>query len=667
MPVVGFDLALQRVLADGKSWGDVGPYEELRGTLRFAIDPENAANTRITDVGLAPRNATGQVEFASDVSIILPVDRARSSGRLLLDVVNRGNRVALPNFNRAPRLYVGPDTPLEAPIDLGDGFLMKRGFTVVACGWQIDTPNYPALITMTQGQDVPGLKGQVYVQLQSAMDTQNFLLSDKNHRAYPAADMHEQDAILEVRDMPDGDAQRLPRDTWRFGRLDDNGHYHSDPHYICSPQGFQKGRIYQIVYTTDWAPIIGLSFAALRDCIAWFKYGSDALRPPIDGIRYAYAYGRSQTGRLLRTYIYHDLNRDQQGREALDGIIANVAGGMRGEFNQRFGQNSKDRNNMLAQLFPFTSVPQTDSQTGATDSLHHLLDERGSSLKTFYTNSSAEYHRGDASLIHTDPDGSFDVEAGPNARVYHFTGTEHGLGFWPPTDKGETGEGENRAQNLRSVVDYAPLLRVCLVNLDRWVAEGVEPPPGRHPRIDEGTAVSPVDLKAVFDRIPNANYPERHALPCRRDYGLCEAREQVSILPPEVGKPYGTRVAAVDGDGNEVAGIKLPEIAVPLATHTGWTLRHPDIGGAQQLLMFAGGTIPFAADQAVRNATDDPRPSIAERYASKDDYLQRVRQAAEELVKACYLLGEDIDVCLAQASTYWDAFTKQPSTTSRTK
>ncbi len=657
MPVVGFDLAFQRPLADGKSWGDVGPYEELRGTLRFAINPTHTANGRITDVELAPRHGNGLVEFATDVSIILPVDRSRSRGRLLLDVVNRGNRVALPNFNRAPRLFLGPDTPAEALVDLGDGFLMKRGFTVVACGWQVDTPDYPALITMSQGQNAPGLEGRVYVQLQSPTDTSNFLLSDKNHQAYPTNDMDELDAVLEVRDMPDGEAQPVPRDAWRFGRIDPNGAYVPDPHYICAEQGFRKGLLYQIVYTTPWAPILGLSFAALRDCVSWLKYSTDAVAPPITGIRYAYAYGRSQTGRYLRTYIYNDFNLDEQGREALDGIIANIAGGMRGEFNQRFGQNSKDRNNMLAQLFPFASVTQTDPETQQTDSLHRRLDQRSSRLKVFYTNSSAEYHRGDASLVHTDPDGRHDIDVGPNVRVYHFAGTEHGLGSWPPTDVAQTGDGENRSQNLRSVVDYVPLLRACLVNLDSWVVEGVEPPPSQHPRLDDGTAVPPSTLRQVFDRIPAAHYPERHALPCRRDYGMLKTRQQVSRLPPQVGQPYGTRVSAVNDDGNEVAGIKLPEVAVPLATHTGWTRRHPDIGGDQQLLVFAGGTILFAVDAIERQSTGDPRPSISERYASKDDYLERVRKVAEQLVQQRYLLDEDIPVCLGQASKFWDAFT----------
>ncbi|MCI0438223.1 MAG: hypothetical protein L0177_03725, partial [Chloroflexi bacterium] len=621
-------------------------------------------NSRITDLGLAPRNKKGLVEFASDVSIILPVDRERGSGRLMLDVVNRGNRVALPNFNRATRPTITGDTPADVPVDLGDGFLMRRGYTVVACGWQFDTPDFPALITMRQGQqafdkDGKPLVGRVYMQLQSPVDTHNFLLSDKNHKPYPAYDMEERSAIMEVRDMPDGDAQPAPRDFWRFGRIDDSGNYVPDPGYVCSEKGFKKGLLYQIAYTTNWAPVLSLSFAALRDCVSWFKYGADSVAPPIEGIRYAYAYGRSQTGRYLRTYIYNDFNRDEQGREALDGIIANVAGGMRGEFNQRFGQNSKDRNNMMTQLFPFATIPQTDLETEETDSIHRRLDERGSHLKVFYTNTSAEYHRGDASLVHTDPDGRLDLDSNPNSRIYHFSGTEHGLGTWPPTDNTETGEGFHRAQNLRSAIDYTPLLRACLVNLDRWVAEGVPPPPSNHPRIADGTAVPPSALKKAFDRIPGASYPQRHALPRRRDYGLREDVEQVTTLPPRfvgIGKRYGSLVSAVDDDGNEVAGIKLPEIAVPLAAHTGWTLRHPDIGGERQLLMFAGGTIPFARDESERRAKGDPRPSIPERYKGKGDYLSRVRAAAEGLVKERYLLEEDIEVCLAQAAKFWDYF-----------
>ena len=653
MPVVGFDVKTQRVLADGKSWGDVGPYEELLGTLHFASDPENDSNSRITDIGLAPRNEEGQVEYTSDVSVILPVDRTRGSGKMLLDVVNRGNRVGLPVFNSTPRVSIEPDTPVDYDVDLGNGFLMRHGYTVVACGWQVDAPKKPALLTL-QGHNIPNMTGRVYTQLQAQEYTHNFLLSDKGHQAYPAADMVEAEAILEVRDMPDTQAYAVPRDDWRFGRIDDDGNYHSDPNYICSEEGFEKGRLYQIAYTTDWMPILGLSFAALRDSVSWLKYGSDGVERPIENIRHAYAYGISQTGRYLRTYIYNDFNRDESDREALDGIIANVAGGMRGEFNQRLGQNSKDRNNMMTHLFPFASVPQTDLETEETDSLHRRMDERGAQVKVMYTNSSAEYYRGDASLIHTDPDGKMDINVAASARVYHFTGTQHGIGSWPPTDTTESIEGVSRSQNMRNVIDYSPLLRACLFNLDRWVAEGVEPPPSSHPRADDGTAVPPAMIKRAFERIPHAHHPERIAIPRRRDYALREDVEQIQQMPPIVGEAFGTLLPAVDEDGNEVPGIRLPEVVVPLATHTGWTLRHPDIGGVTQLLMFAGATIPFASTPSGRVATGDPRRSIAERYASKEDYLELVRGAGVGLVEQGYMLEEDIERCVEQAERFWE-------------
>ena len=661
MPVNRFDVKFSRPLADGKSWGDAGPYEELRGTLHFDIDPEHSANERITDVGLAPRNADGRVEFSADVSIILPVDRSKASGKMVLDVVNRGNRVAFPNFNRATRPNIDANTPIDIEVDPGDGYLMRHGYVVVACGWQKDAPPYPALITLDSpdGVDPDGnpITGRIYSQFQSPTDTHNFLLSDKGHRAYPAADMDEPGASMEVRDEPDGQPQPIPREEWRFGRIDDDGNYVADPDYICSETMFQKGRLYQVIYNTVGARVLGLSFAALRDVTSWIKQGTPALESPVPGVKYAYAYGRSQTGRYLRTYVYNDLNLDEDGREALDGVIANVAGGMRGEFNQRFGQNSKDRNNMLTQLFPFASAQTIDRETEEIGSLHARLDERSSNIKVFYTNTSAEYHRGDASLLHTDPDGTRDVDPGTNTRIYHFTGTEHGLGMWPPTDVAAAGEeGQDRSQNLRNIIDYAPLLRACLANMDAWVVDGVEPPPSRHPRIDDGTAVPTDQPATVFNKIPGANYPGHHADPKRRDFGLMESREQVTTFPPREGKVFGSLVSAVDIDGNEVAGVTLPEVAVPIAATTGWTLRHPAVGGEAQLLVFAGGTVPFAATQAQRELVGDPRLSIEERYASKDVYLERVRAAGEALAAERYLIEEDIEVSVSQASKFWDWF-----------
>jgi hypothetical protein len=658
--VVGFELRLRRPLAGGATFGDAGPYEELKGRLRFALDPESPFNRPITDLDRAARDADGQVVFASDVSVLLPIEPARASGRLLLDVVNRGNTVAVPNFNHATRPVFAPGADPDPPVDAGDGFLMRRGWVVVSCGWQADLPDLPGLhrlhgVEARDGQGQP-LRGRVYTQLQAPEDVPHFLLSDRGHQAYPAADLDEPGALLTVQDQPDGGPVPIPRERWRFARSG-GGQVVPDPSHVWLEDGFRKGRLYRITYTAVGAPVLGLGLAALRDCAAWLKHGRAADGNLLAGaLHHAYAYGRSQTGRLLRTLVYHDLNRDEEGREVLDGILANVAGGMRGEFNQRFGQNSKDRPHMMAHLFPFTDVPQSDGETGRTDALHRAIDARGSRLKVFYTNTSAEYHRGDASLIHTDPDGTRDVAAGPHTRVYHFAGTEHGLGVWPPSDTqpapADPSGWVERSQHLRGTVNYGRLLRACLVSLDRWVSEGHEPPPGYHPRLDDGTAVPPETLAKVFDRIPGARYPRHHARPQRLDFGPAGA---APVLPPHPGPAHGSLVSAVDDDGNEIAGIRLPEVAVPLATHTGWNLRHPDIGGETQLLVFAGATLPFPRTRAEGEAAGDPRPAIGERYRSRTDYLERIRQAARDLVARRYLLDEDIELSVTMAARLWDA------------
>ena len=655
MPVTRFDIRLRRPLADGEKFGDVGAYEELKGRLHFAVDPLHPANERITDVALAPRNGAGRVEFAADVSLLLPVERDRCNGRVVVDVVNRGNTVSVPNFNGATRPAFRPGSDPDPPIDAGDGFLMRRGFAVISCGWQSDVPDVPGLFRLQAPEALDGVwprKGRVYTQVQGPRDVTDFLLSDRGHLPYPAADVEERDAVLTAHEQLDGEPQQIPRGRWRFGRVVD-GRFVVDPRHVWLQDGFEKGRIYRIAYTAVGAPVLGLGLAALRDCASWLKHGAGLPGHPAPGIvRHAYAYGRSQTGRLLRTLVHHDLNLDEAGREALDGIIANVAGGMRGEFNQRFGQNSKDRPQMMAHVFPSTDMPTTDATSGQTDALHRRVDARRSPLKVFYTNSAAEYHRGDASLVHTDPDGQHDVAHGPNVRVYHFAGTEHGLGIWPPSDTqvapADPGGPVERSQNIRGTIDYGRLLRACLVNLDRWVTAGVEPPPSRHPRVADGTAVAPESLRAAFERIPDASYPRYHARPHRADF---------STLPPRQGPSFGSRVSAVDADGNEVAGIPLPEISVPLATHTGWTLRHGEMGGAEQLLVFAGATIPFARTRQERERRGDPRPSIEERYRSREDYLARIRSAAVALSLDGYLLDEDVERSVELAARAWDHWT----------
>jgi hypothetical protein len=270
MPVTRFDVTLRRPLADGRPFGAVGPYEELKGRLHFTVDPAHASNRAITDLARAPREG-GRVAFASDVSLLLPVDRTKASGRVLVDVVNRGNAVSMPNFNHATRPTFVPGADPNPQIDAGDGWLMRHGWMVLSCGWQSDLPpDVPGLLRLyaPEALDASGgrLTGRVYVQMQAPVDVDAFMLSDRGHEAYDAADLDQPDAVLIVRDQLDGEITVIPREQWRF----------RDRRHIALDGGFTKGRIYQCVYTAVGAKVLGLGMAALRDAAAWMKRGGAA-------------------------------------------------------------------------------------------------------------------------------------------------------------------------------------------------------------------------------------------------------------------------------------------------------------------------------------------------------------------------------------------------------
>jgi len=478
------------------------------------------------------------------------------------------------------------------------------------------------------------------------------------HRPHPTADLHDRDAVLTVQDHEDAPPQTIPRQQWSFARLE-SGSVVPDATHIYLASGFVPGKVYRVVYTTAGAPVIGLGLLAMRDMVSFLRYGSAQEGNPCAGhMQYAYSFGRSQSGRFLRHFLYLGLNQDERDRLVFDGLIPLVAGGGRGEFNQRFGQPSNSNKYSVKNLFPFHDTVQTDPETGRTDGLLARLCARGKVPKIFFINTSAEYWGGHAALTHIDLDGKHDLVPSETVRIYHFAGTQHGPGNLLLTDTGAA--DDSRGQHKPNSVDYRPLLRAALVQLDRWVT-GQAPPPSCHPRLDDGTAVPPEHTAAAFQALPGVQFPAYLRSIARLDFGTGADEGITTVLPPKVGKPYTNLVAAVDADGNERAGIRLPDISVPLATYTDWNPRHPDIGGSGQTLSLLGSTIPFLATQAEREASGDPRPSIEERYASKEDYLRQVQQAAEVLVQQGYLLAEDLSTVMEQASQRYGLFQSRVS------
>jgi hypothetical protein len=647
MAVVALEVKTRQALAGGRDFGDVGRYAQLDGTAHFAVDPAHPLNRVITDIDLAPRDGDGLVHFAADVRILTPEDPRRGNHRLLFDVPNRGNRLALPTFNRVKR----PINP-SAPTDAGDGFLMRHGYTIVWCGWQHDVPAVDGLLRITvpeaQREGRP-ISGRLLVSFQPSAPSQVQLLSDRAHLPYPSTDINDPGAILLVRDGDDAPPRAVPRQEWSFARLE-AGRAVPDPGHIYLKAGFEPGKVYHVIYATTGAPVIGLGLVAARDTVAFLRHGGASQGNPCAGdVQHAYAFGASQSGRYLRQLLYLGLNEDEAERMVFDGVLVHIAGGKRGgDFNQRFGQPSASLHPSMSNAFPFNEAASTDPVTGRSDGLLERLAARRRVPRIFFTNSSTEYWRGDASLIHTDAEGTRDVAPAASSRLYHFAGTQHSAGTLPLTDTNPV-DGARGQQALNSV-DYNPLLRNALVRMDRWVSGQEDPPPSRYPRLADGTAVAPEQPRGAFAAIPGVGFPAHPPQVIRLDFGPDAANGVATILPPVEGAAYRHFVPAVDSDGNEVSGIRLPDLTVPLATYAGWNLRHPQMGAPDRLMSLMGATIPFPATREEHAAKGDPRRSIEERYPSKAGYLEQVRHEAQSLVDEGYLLAEDLELVVDQAS-----------------
>ena len=623
--VTGLEITKRDVVLGGKAFADAGPYEKIAGTIRFTADPEHARNREITDIAVAEKNSQGLVEFSGDFYLLKPVDASNGNKRLLLDVANRGRKVALGVFNSTPRV---PDPSTQQ--DFGNGFLMRHGYTVAWVGWQVDVPREGGLMAL----DVPrakGVTGFVRVELRPHTAAATLPLADRGHTPQPTIDLSDSSARMFMREHVAATPVEVPRTSWCF----------ADALNVALEGGFTAGAIYHVVYRSANPTVVGLGFLAVGDTASWLRWGSTESGNPCAGeIERTYVFGQSQSGRFLRQMLYLGLDEDEQGRMVFDGVMPHIGGARRGEFNLRFGQPSLNATRSVGSLPPFND-----------EGLYERLRERGRVPKVSTTNSAAEYWRGDASLIHTDLEGTRDAEPAEFARTYLFAGTQHTSGPIPPLPADpNTGD---RGHHRLNIVDYAPLLRSALVNLDRWVSEGVEPPASAFPRLADGTAVEAEPLGAFFRKIPGVRFPDRIERPLRLDFGA-EVERGIASYPPKRGEPYRSYVSKIDDDGNEVSGIRPPELGAPLATFCGWNPRHAEQGAPGDLMSMMGSTLPFARTREERGRTGDPRLSVAERYPSKAAYLERVRESTRKLIAARHVLSEDLEAIVDRASQRWD-------------
>jgi hypothetical protein len=595
---------------------DAGTHERLIGRVHFRVDPKLPANRGIADLELAPRDKDGMVEFTSDLLFFAPKDASRARGTVFLEVVNRGRDQSLGIMSNARQRDLSPES-----WDLGDRFLLEQGFAVAFLGWQFDVQPWQGLTFQTPDADVEGVVRESYILRTSGNGTVSFRLG------YCAFPEKKNDAKVTFRTKMDEEPQPLAHSFWDF---DDDG---------CSVRlhGGLKAGLYEAIYTAKGSPVAGLGLAAMRDFASYLKHG-----PTFAAMQRVIGYGYSQSGRFLREFVRDGFNADERGRIAFDGLMIASAGAGGGSFNHRFAKPGEAGNSVLSILRPVDLPPFTDEGLLAKARAARVVP------KIFYTFSSTEYWARAGSLTHTTEDGLKDVPLASTSRLYFLAGTPHASGPLPPT------RGRDQFKQFANFAEQRWVQRALLLDLDGWVRGEMDPPASRYPSLASGDLV-PLDA-VDFPRVPSMPFASYMPQVWRMNFGSAfNSSRIISNEPPLLAAPYRVLVPQVNADGNDRAGIRLLEVAVPLGTYSGWNIAVPQMRDLQYLAGLIGSFERFPLTRQDRERTGDSRRSIAERYPAREDYSRQVTRAAQDLVHQRFMLAADVPAAVSWAQEIWDS------------
>lgn len=616
--------------AAGMAFGDSGAYERVSGVARGELDPADPRNRVIVNLDRAPRNARGKVEYETDFFLLRPADAARGNHKILYEVNNRGRKFLMHWMMDASSQAASANNDPKDAKDAGNGLFLRQGYTIAWSGWDPDAPRAGHGMAMKLPVATDAGKPITRRIREEIVNGTRGPLTDVLRLSYDAASQDQARATLTERRREADKPREVPASAWRW----------VDARTIrLLPDGTkpQPGTLYELRYEAQAPKVLGIGFAAKRDFVSFLRHatGDDNLvaNPAGRGIRAALAVGISQSGRYLRDHISQGFNQDESGQRVFDGVLAHISSVGRVFLNEEFGEpartNTQHEDHTFPEnAFPFSTATMKDPVTGKSGS---LFRHDGFDPLLIEVNTSTEYWQKGASLLATDPLGRHDVALPANSRAYMVAGTQHG---------GRTGLETTAGPcvNPRNPHSPAPALRALLVALDEWATEGKTPPPSRVPTLARGQLVAP-DATG-FPAIPGAQ--------------VARIGNRIMLFgdwtapTPDPEKAYRTLVSRVDADGNEVAGIRLPDIAVPIATYSGWNLyRAPFPDG--EVCDRDGSYFPFAKTRAARQASGDPRLSIEERYSGRTDYASRVRQASAALVRERLLLEEDAQAYVRQA------------------
>jgi hypothetical protein len=665
---------------EGKSFGAAGPYEKLTGKAHGALDPKAPGNRVIQDIELAPRNAQGLVEYTTDIEIIRPKDRAKANGTLLVEVVNRGNKLALRNHNA--------DMPADAA-DLnalksgGDGFLMNEGYTIVWFGWQADLAAGNNRVRLqapvAKNPDGSPVTGIVRSEIVVSAPARSLPLSagwftSTTHTAYPTVSTDNRTTLadgfrptLTVRAKESAPRVAIPDTEWSFATCAEGQPQTASDRNVCLNGGFQPGRLYELIYRAKDPIVLGVGFAALRDVGSFFRHErrDDAgnANPLWRPGQKAIVIGTSQSGRMIRSYLHLGFNRDEKGRVAFEGAMPHIGGGLM-PMNVRFGHPGRAWGDQIDHLyqaydFPFHYAAMLDPITGRRQGILDRCKANGTCPKLFHVATSLEIFEGRQSLGLTDPLGRRDVPDPQNVRTFILASTQHGPANLPLPTAAPFGNCVQQSNPN----PHTWAMRALLTELRDWVKDGKAPPASVTPKIADGTLVAPNQVRVpaipenAYGNVPRpalrhiANHNPLQVFDFGPRYRAGDSSGIIDFEPPKPGtQSYGILAPQADADGMDLGGVKSVYQQAPIGSYMAWNVGRKE-RFEDGFCIFQGAFIPFARTKAEREQTRDPRASIEERYPTTEAYAAAVRRATENLVAQRTLLPADAAFLVRQAES----------------
>jgi hypothetical protein len=631
----------------GYSFPGVGQYEKLVGTMTAEISPTDAHNMGIVDLALAPRLPDGNVQYSFTFYILKPINLAQGNHRIFYEAPNRGSKLS-GTFNET----TGGNDPATTT-NPGGAFLNPMGYTLAWSGWDqaagLSSANFNSMITLPVAKNADGtsITGPVYDYIENDNATTTVAAL-----TYTPATLDQTQAQLTVKALLDDVPTVIPATGWAYTTVTSGVITNDGTAIQLLPAGtpFAQGSIYEFTYTGKDPTVNAVGFAAVRDFASFLRYAKtdDAGTPnPMAGdVQRIYTYSVSQPTRMLNDLVHLGFNQDESNRKVFDGMVMWIGAGDGINMNLRFSEPSRTERNRQHHLyregvFPFANTMTTDAITGETDSRYASCSATDTCPIAMEIYSANEYWVKAASLMHTDPGGTVDLAPNPMAPIYFMASHQHGTG---------NGTIKGACQQLQNPIDSTPVHRALLVAMDEYLTKGTALPPSVLPSFADGTLVTPAKVVAAFPKIPGVTVTGLETTRYLLNYGTRIGEGIMDINPPVItppyennplnGKIYPSFVPTVDSDGNDIPGFRMPEVAVPVATYTGWALRSAAFGlndGCEG----TGQYIPFQPTAAARMAAGDPRPSVQERYGNFSVYYYTLKAAIENMVSERMMLPAD--------------------------